>query len=681
MHFRSFRSKTLSIMVPLVLSILLLMTGISYTYARAVIVDKTNEAMAQQLAQVNNEIRKKLTAHSRLPELLSHMTGPIASELSLEQFDRMAVEGLKANPETFGMGIFFEPYRYDSKLQYFSTYAYREGGGTKVTHEYSDPSYDYPNQGWYKMVQEAQDIVYSEPYYDEKTKVTMLTAGVPVMDSNGKLAGVATGDINLSTLQEMVAETKVGETGWAFLLDKQGLMLAGPDADKVMKTKLQEDPNAEWAKAGVQIQETHSGSLTYSSGDEKAEVYYKDIPETNWTLALVIPHKELFEQLSDLMTRLMAVGGISILVMVAAISLYSRNIAKQIQAVNRFSEALAAGDFTYTQEKKGRDEFARMVENFNRTTAQLKMMIASVTEHTLHVASTAEEMTAGAEETGKASEIIAAATEDLAAGAEEQLRSSSESARAMEEMAQGIGRIAETASSAAEISLHASQEATRGNDMIRQAVLGMEELSRTVDRSALTMDKLHSYSDEIGRSIGMISAISSQTNLLALNAAIEAARAGEAGRGFAVVASEVRKLAEQTGTFADGIVRIVSELQSETAEAAESMHAGNREVKEGAHLVRESGAIFQSIYSNMGHIVDQIQEVSAASEELSAASEEVAASVDDLSQISRKAATGSQTVAASSEEQLAAMEEITASAQSLTKMVQELQDILSRFKI
>lgn len=681
MQFRSFRSKTLFTMIPLVMVILMAMTGISYFFAKAVIVEKTNDAMSGQLNQINNEIRKRIAAHTKLPEVLAGMTGSLAAQLSPEQFDAMLRDGLKSNAETFGMGIFFEPYAFRSKTQFFSTYAFDDGKSTAITHEYSDESYNYPEQPWYKIVKEAKTTVYTEPYYDEMTKVTMLTAGAPVWDAKKTFIGVATGDINLNTLQKMVAETKAGETGWAFLLDKTGMYMAGKDEDKVMKVNLKDDPDRGWAEVGGAMLANKTGSMTYSGGAGKLEVYYKDIAETGWTLALVIPHEELYGKLDALLRQLLVMAAVSMVLLVLAITLYSRSITGQIRLVNRFSEALAAGDFTFSQPVRGRDEFARMTGNFNRTTETLRIMVSTVTDHTLHVASTSEELMAGAEQTGKASETITEAIEKLALGAEEQRRSTEESSRAMEEMAQGISRIAETSAVAAEISQTASESALKGNGMISQAVAGMEELSLKVERAVVTMDQLAEMSGRIGGIVEMISGISSQTHMLALNAAIEAARAGEAGRGFAVVATEVRKLADQTKHFTDEIAVLVTDIQGQTAAASDAMHKGNAEVKQGAALVRDTGEIFGTINKHIEVIVEQIQEVSAASEELSAGAQEISASVDDLAGISRAAAEGSRTVAASSEEQLASMEEINSSALSLAKMVSDLQELLGKFKV
>ena len=53
----------------------------------------------------------------------------------------------------------------------------------------------------------------------------MVTATSPIYDKNNNFLGVAAADINLSTIQEKVANIKVGENGKAFLIDKDGLLV------------------------------------------------------------------------------------------------------------------------------------------------------------------------------------------------------------------------------------------------------------------------------------------------------------------------------------------------------------------------------------------------------------------------------------------------------------------------
>ncbi|MDJ0838370.1 MAG: methyl-accepting chemotaxis protein [Acidobacteriota bacterium] len=91
----------------------------------------------------------------------------------------------------------------------------------------------------------------------------------------------------------------------------------------------------------------------------------------------------------------------------------------------------------------------------------------------------------------------------------------------------------------------------------------IEVIMETLQRNALSIDKIISFIGKIG----------DQINLLALNAAIEASRAGSAGRGFGVVADEVKNLADQTSNAAGDITLQIEQMQQQIREAVSSVNS------------------------------------------------------------------------------------------------------------
>jgi len=233
----------------------------------------------------------------------------------------------------------------------------------------------------------------------------------------------------------------------------------------------------------------------------------------------------------------------------------------------------------------------------------------------------------------------------------------------------------------AEAAVSSNQETKKGNAVVVQTVVKMNDIHDKVESSANVVNTLGERSKEIGQIVSIITEISNQTNLLALNAAIEAARAGEHGRGFAVVADEVRKLAEQSGKAAEKIRSLIIEIQTETQKAVIAMNEGSIAVAEGIEQVRQTGESFQSITKMIEDMSAQSQEVSAVVKQVNANTQRMVEMAETITFISEQSASNTQSMAAASEEQLASMEEISSSSTSLARMAEDLQVIVNKFKV
>jgi len=130
------------------------------------------------------------------------------------------------------------------------------------------------------------------------------------------------------------------------------------------------------------------------------------------------------------------------------------------------------------------------------------------------------------------------------------------------------------------------------------------------------MRTIKTSSNRIVDIISVIDGIAFQTNILALNAAVEAARAGEQGRGFAVVAAEVRALAQSSATAAREIKQLIADSVGK--------------IERGNDLVSATGNAVSEIAAGVGHVVQLIGEIAAASAEQSTGISEVNQAVMQL---------------------------------------------------
>ncbi|MGF9824611.1 methyl-accepting chemotaxis protein [Brevibacillus agri] len=681
-RFKSLRARTLAITLPVIVLTLVLLMSMAFMFSHAQLNKELTEKMNYQLDVLGSKVEKELEAHSKVTLNMARVIEMSPITYSLEQLDSLLSKTVLVNETSVGMGIFMEPYAFDPSKQFVATYAAKKDGKVSITYEYSTSSYNYPEQEWYKIGASTQKPTnYSPPYYDEISKVSMTTVVAPFYSPDKKLLGVATDDITLTDIQAMVSGTKVGETGWAFLLDQNGKYLSHPQSDKLMVQSVQTDSNASLAEIGPALLAENEGMTTFSDDNGVNRVYFQKIPDTNWTIALVMPENEFAKPLNALAYRLLAVSLLGLLILIAVIYFFSKYLTGQINKANQLSQALSSGDFTATMDVKTADEMGVMASRFNTMTATLRETLSQVSYSAQQVAATSEQLMASAEQTSKATEQIAQSVQEIAYGTEQQVDATNQGSDVINEIAQHISLMEKGIEEVSSSTRDANRQAAEGNQMAAKTVEYMTVIHGQMEQTAAVVNALGQRSQEIGQMIALITSIASQTNLLALNAAIEAARAGEQGRGFAVVADEVRKLAEQSSSAAEQVSSLVTDIQRDTESAISAMSHGSIILGEGMTLVTATGTAFEQISDSTAHLLTRTDEVSAEMKKISQEMQTIVAAIDHISQIAIQSAGNSQTVAAAAEEQNASMEEISAAVTMLAKMAEELNDTVRSFKL
>lgn len=249
---------------------------------------------------------------------------------------------------------------------------------------------------------------------------------------------------------------------------------------------------------------------------------------------------------------------------------------------------------------------------------------------------------------------ITAASTELNASAQsmgETAKNASDQATTVASAAEQAGVNTQTVAASAE-QLNASiqeinQQVSQSASMAGEAVVEAEKANELINGLSKTSGRI----EEV---VGLITDIAGQTNLLALNATIEAARAGEAGKGFAVVASEVKGLATQTAKATEDIKTQVSEIQSATSTAVQSIADISKTIglfnevsttiasaveeqgaatQEIARNVQEASTGVTDVTSNIVGVNENISQVSDISDEVLSVSNDLASQAEMLNQV------------------------------------------------
>jgi len=497
----------------------------------------------------------------------------------------------------------------------------------------------------------------SEPLLSRITNKPVFMAAAPIK-SGDKILGIIYARIDLGRFSEgMVDPVKVGQSGFAYMASKAGVVFSHPDKKQLLKLKLTE---LEWGKP---LLSSDSGITNYvEDGVKKTAIFSRD-KETGWLAIITVSSADIAKASSTVRNASMLFGTLGIVLVCLAIVLILNHMLKALSNCVEFSEAVATGNLERSLEIERSDELGRLAHSLRKMVGSLREMIGMAQQKTTE----AEKQTAlaqaamGEAEAAKAEaerakragmleasqqlesivEIVTSASEQLSAqieessrGAENQAARVGETATAMEEMTATVIEVAKNASQAAETAGAARSKAQNGAGIVGKVVTSMTDVQAQSDQLKADMARLGKQAEDISRIMTVITDIADQTNLLALNAAIEAARAGDAGRGFAVVADEVRKLAEKTMQATKEVGEAIGVIQKSTRLNVENVEKSVHLIETSTALAQESGTALGEIVDLVDAASDQVRSIATASEEQSAASEEINRSIEQVNIIS-----------------------------------------------
>ncbi|WP_051243104.1 methyl-accepting chemotaxis protein [Azohydromonas australica] len=305
--------------------------------------------------------------------------------------------------------------------------------------------------------------------------------------------------------------------------------------------------------------------------------------------------------------------------------LISHSITRPLHRAVDVAKTVAQGDLSANVRTGQRDEIGLLLNSLAEMQDALRHVVGDIRLCADSIQVASSEVASGKADLSQRTEITAGNLQQTASS--------------LEELTGAVRQSADSAATANQLALSASQAAQRGGEVVQQVIANMADISTSSRR--------------IGDIIGVIDGIAFQTNLLALNAAVEAARAGEQGRGFAVVAGEVRNLAQRAASAA----REIKSLIGESVQRVES----------GTKLVQEAGGTMQDMMSAVQRVADVIDEISTATVEQSQGIEQVNGAVVELDRMTQQNA--------------ALVEQSTASAELLSEQAGRLNKLVSAFHL
>ncbi|MDF2889859.1 MAG: sensor-containing diguanylate cyclase/phosphodiesterase [Clostridia bacterium] len=223
---------------------------------------------------------------------------------------------------------------------------------------------------YFSKVMKGNTVV-SEPVISRTTGNQISVIAVPIKDINGKIIGLIGGALNLTKLNNFIANSAIShQDSYSYIIDKQGMIISYPDKSYIMKENITVKSQligASLVNASRQILENAKGYVQYIHSGVEGLNYYSTIPNTDgWKIIIKVPNEYLDAPLADASKNLVAMSIVGLLISVLLAIYISKSISHPIIQLSDVFTKATNGDLSVRALNYSNDEIGQASKSFNK---------------------------------------------------------------------------------------------------------------------------------------------------------------------------------------------------------------------------------------------------------------------------------------------------------------------------
>jgi nitrate/nitrite-specific signal transduction histidine kinase len=233
------------------------------------------------------------------------------------------------------------------------------------------PGQDWGDRAFFRDLLRSNQPVYSDITNDGEGGSRVVVVAVPITGEQGEFNGVLAGMFqvgasNVSSFYGNIVKLRIGETGNAFLVDGNGLVIYHPDPARV-GTSLSPDPIVQMALAGKV-----GAERTTDLNGQQVVAGYAPVPGTAWGLITMESWSTLMAPGQGYRRFLLLLLAAGVIVPAIVVWFGVRRITRPIADLTDAAKEVAEGNFCCVVPGSHDEEIENLAEQFNRMSTQLQ---------------------------------------------------------------------------------------------------------------------------------------------------------------------------------------------------------------------------------------------------------------------------------------------------------------------
>ena len=413
-------------------------------------------------------------------------------------------------------------------------------------------------------------LVVSDVVSSKASGRPIFVISAPLTANGGGVVGVVLAAVDLNfCAQKFISPVKVGETGYVYLANREGVIIAHPDPSKVLKLDLKT------LDFGREMLARKNGLIRYTFSGVDKTVGFRQVEGLGWIVGSTAPDSEVFASVRSMRTM-------NLLVLLAAMAATGVLITLVVRAIIEPLSAIAEG-----------------IDAGSEQVASASAQIAA-TSHSL--AEGATEQAAAIEETSASMEELAAMTKQNA-----------DHAHQVDSLMRDAGQILESGSASMAELTSAMREINEASEETSKIIKTIDEIAFQTNLLALNAAVEAARAGEAGAGFAVVA---EEVRNLAM-------RAGEA-------AHNTTELIETTvGRVRHG-ASLVAGTEGSFGAIAESVRRAAALISEITQASTEQVTGISQVNTAISEVDCVTQQSAASSEEAAAAAQELNAQAEQM---------------------------------------------------